>query len=153
VTINKIGANTMTYQTVDRDRICSIAYGTATPPSVCNVAYDGVGNIRSQPDRNNNTRTFTYFPGGQVATIDSGSTEAMFDYDAFGAVQRLILSSGNSPDVRKDKHFGSLIYRRDELVGKARSSVITRSVPGPGGLIATRHGPGTSDPWTITFGE
>jgi RHS repeat-associated protein len=46
-----------------------------------------------------------------------------------------------------------LIYRRDELVGGTRRSVITRSIPGPGGLIATRHGSNTADPWTFSFGE
>jgi RHS repeat-associated protein len=150
---SKIGANTLTYQITDRDRICSIAYGTATPPAACNVAYDGVGNIVSQPDRNNHSRTFTYFPGGQVATIVRGDTTATFDYDAFGGVQRLVLNSPSAADTRNDKHFGGLIYRRDEMVAGVRKSVITRSIPGPGGLIATRHGPGQNDPWTFTFGE
>src|SRR5262249_7843123 len=47
----------------------------------------------------------------------------------------------------------NLNYRRDELVSGAKKSVITRSIPGPGGLIATRHGPNTDDPWTFAFGE
>ena len=150
---NKIGANMLTYQSPDRDRICSIAYGTATPPATCNVTYDGVGNIVSQPDRNNHLRTFTYLPSGQVATIVRGDTTATFDYDAFGGVQRLVLNSPSAADTRNDKHFGLLIYRRDEMVAGIRRSVINRSIPGPGGLVATRHGSGQNDPWTFTFGE
>ena len=152
---SKIGANTLTYQTTDRDRICSIAYGAATPPAACNVAYDGVGNIVSQPDRNNHVRTFTYFPGGQVATIVHvrSDTTATFDYDAFGGVQRLVLNSPSAADTRNDRHFGGLIYRRDEVVAGVKTSVITRSIPGPHGLLATRHGPGANGPWTFTFGE
>jgi RHS repeat-associated protein len=150
---DKLGATTLTYHTTDRDRICSIAYGPATPPATCNVAYDGVGNIVAQPDRHNHLRTFTYFPGGQVATIVRGDTTATFDYDAFGGVQRLVLNSPSAADTRNDKHFGGLISRRDEVVAGVRKSVITRAVPGPGGLLATRHGPGANDPWTFSFGE
>jgi len=68
-------------------------------------------------------------------------------------VQRLALTCTSSQDTRNDKHFGGLIYRRDELVGIARKSVITRSIPGPGGLIATRRGTTAADPWTFAFGE
>jgi RHS repeat-associated protein len=97
--------------------------------------------------------TLTYFPSGQVKTIVNGSTNATFDYDAFGAVQRLVLNSTSSTDTRHDKHFGGLIYQRDEAVNNTKKSVITRSIPGPDGLIATRHGPGSNDPWTFAFGE
>ena len=72
-----------------RSDSCSIAYGTATPPAACNVAYDGVGNIVSQPDRNNHSRTFTYFPSGQVATIARGDTGARPRSYRFGRIIRL----------------------------------------------------------------
>jgi RHS repeat-associated protein len=141
------------YQTVDRDRLCTIAYGTASPPTACNVSYDGIGNIVSQPDQSNNVRTFSYFPGGQVATITRGATTATFDYDAFGAVQRLVIDAPGSDDDRHDKHFGGLLYQRDELVNGVKQTVLTRSIPGPDGLVATRHGAAASEPWTFSFGE
>ena len=31
--------------------------------------------------------------------------------------------------------------------------MLTRSIPGPDGVIATRHGPTANDPWTFAFGE
>jgi len=147
------GSVTLSYQTTDPDRICSIAYGTAAPATVCNVKYDGVGNIIEKPSRSNGRRTLTYSPSGQVKTIVDGGTNATFDYDAFGAVQRLVLNSTSSTDTRHDKHFGALIYQRDERDNNTKKSVITRSIPGPDGLIATRHGPGANDPWTFVFGE
>jgi RHS repeat-associated protein len=147
------GTTTLSYSSTDRDRICSVAFGSAIPDTPCNVKYDGVGNILEAPSRANGTRTLTYFPHGQVRTIADGSSQATFDYDAFGAVQQLVLQSTSSPDTRHDKHFGELIYQRDEMVNNTKKSVITRSIPGPSGLIATRHGPGAHDPWTFTFGD
>ena len=90
------GSVTLSYQTTDLDRICSIAYGTAAPATVCNVKYDGVGNMIEKPSRTGGTRTLTYFPSGQVKTIVTRGTNATFDYDAFGAVQRLVLTSTSS---------------------------------------------------------
>jgi RHS repeat-associated protein len=145
------GAVTMSYQSTDRDRICSIAYGTATPPMACNVKYDGAGNIIEEPSRSNGTRTLTYFPSGQVKSIVNGSTNATFDYDAFGAMQRLVLNSPTAADTRHDKHFGGLIAVRDETTdGDTRIPVITRTIPGTG-VGATRHGP--SGPWIFAIGE
>ena len=63
-------------------------------------------------------------------------------------------SIARSPPIpARDKHFGGLIYQRDETVNNTKKSVITRSIPGPDGLIATRHGPRSNDPWTFAFGE
>lgn len=143
------GSVALTYQTAangDRDRICSVGYGGATPPSTCNVQvkYDGMGNITSMPARSG-TRALSYFANGEVKTIANGSTSATFDYDAFGGVQQLTLTTP-SADKRHDKHFGGFISRRDE----GAASVVTRSIPAPG-LTATRHGP--SGPWTFVFGE
>jgi RHS repeat-associated protein len=147
------GSATLTYQTVDLERVCSIVYGTGAPPTECNTTYDGAGNMIEEPTRAGGTRILSYFPSGPVKTVTLGDSKATFDYDAFGAVHRLTLTSTSSPDTRNDKHFGGLISRRDELAGGAKHSVITRSIPGPGGLVATRHGPNAADPWTFAFGE
>lgn len=152
-TAGSVGSVKVQYQAVDPDRICSIAYGEAIPGIECNVKYDGAGNMLNEPTRAGGMRNFTYFPSGLVHTVHMGDSNATFDYDAFGEVQRLTLSSASSPDTRNDKHFGPLIYQRDERVGGAKQSVITRSIPGPGGLIATRHGSNAAAPWTFAFGE
>jgi RHS repeat-associated protein len=148
------GAVQLRYQSTDRDRICSIGYGTAAPSPSCTVTYDGVGNILSYPTRSNGTRTLRYFANGQVQEITDGKgNHALFRYDAFGAVQQLVLT-GNTPDTRHDHHFGALITKRDEVVAGTRTSVLTRAIPGPG-VIATRHG-ATATPtatWTFAFGE
>jgi len=151
-----LGANgaTLTYLTTDRDRICSIGYGAgaATPPATCNVLYDGVGNIIQMPRRGGKGRLLSYFPNGKVkqvinATSSDGTDVATYHYDAFGAVQQLVVTSTASlPGMRRDKHFGAMITRRDE----GGNSVVTRAIPAPG-LTATRHG-GTG-PWTFAFGE
>jgi RHS repeat-associated protein len=142
----------LSYQLVDRDRICSIAFGGALPGASCSVRYDGVGNITEMPTRGGVTRQLSYFPGGATRSIVMGSTQATFDYDAFGAVQRLSVNT-SAPDARNDKHFGDLIVQRDERVNLVRTAVLNRSFPGPSGFIATRHGPGAGDPWTFVFGE
>jgi len=142
------GAVAISYMPDDRDRICAIGYAVTGAPKTCNVAYDVVGNITSEPTRSGAVQTFAYEPGGKVRTITKGATTATFDYDAFGAVQRLVLAGAGetSQTVRHDKHFGGLIEQRDEN-GAAQ---LTRSFPIPGGL-ATRHG--ASGPWTFKFGE
>ena len=147
------GAVHLTYETKDRDRICSIGYGVAAPSPACNVKYDGIGNITSHPTRNG-TRSLRYFANGQVKEITDGNgTHAIFHYDAAGAVQQLVLK-GNTPDTRHDQHFGSLIAKRDEVVAGTRKSVLMRSIPGPG-VVATRHGPAAtpSATWTFSFGD
>lgn len=152
-TAGGIGSVKVRYQVIDPDRICSIAYAGAIPGAECNVKYDGAGNMLNEPTRSGSMRDFTYFPSGLVHTVHMDDSNATFDYDAFGGVQRLTLSSTSSQDTRNDKHFGPLIYQRDEWVGSAKHSVITRSIPVPGGLIATRHGSNIAAPWTYAFGE
>ena len=143
----------LSYQSADRDRICSIAYSTGAPNPTCNVKYDGVGNIREMPTRSNGLRTFSYFANGQVKRVSDGNgNDAQFRYDALGSLERLDLTSNTSPDTRHDRHFGGLISTREEIVGGVRKSVITRSIPGPG-VVATRHGSAASAPWTFAFGE
>jgi RHS repeat-associated protein len=143
----------MSYQSVDRDRICSIAYGSGTPSSTCNVTYDGVGNITRQPTRAGSTRTFTWFANGQVKRVaDSAGHTADFRYDAFGDLEKLDLTSNTSPDTRHDRHFGGLISKREEVVSGTKKVVVTRAIAGPG-VLATRHGSGSADPWTFAFSD
>ena len=146
-----MGSVTLSYQSTDRDRICSIGYGSAALSAACDVKYDGLGNITEQKSRSNGVRKFEYFANGQVKKIADGNGNAAdFRYDAFGAVQQLELT-GNTPDTRHDHHFGGLISVRDETSdGTTMGPVITRTISGP--LIsATRHG--ASGPWIFALGE
>ena len=99
---------TMTYAATDRDRICRIAFGTSTG-TACNVAYDELGSITSQPTPTG-SRQYGYLIDGSVRTIsnDAGSS-AHFRYDAFGGVQQLDITSTGSLDIRQDRHYGSLL--------------------------------------------
>jgi len=99
------GSVSLTYQTTDLDRICSIAYGANTPPAACNVIYDGVGNTLSMPTRTG-TRTFNYLPYGAVNSIASGASHANFAYDAFGRLQQLALNTP-SADVPSARNCGT----------------------------------------------
>jgi RHS repeat-associated protein len=143
---------TLSYQTTDRDRVCSIGFA-AVPSPACNVGYDAVGNVIAMPTRSGATRTLSYFPGGRARQIVQGAAQATYDYDADGNVQRLVLSGAGIVDTRQDKHFGALIKQRDEVVGGVRSAVITRTIPGPGNLRATRHGGNAGAGWTFALGE
>jgi RHS repeat-associated protein len=60
------------------------------------------------------------------------------------------VTSNTSPDTRRDRHFGPLIAKHDEIVSGVPTSVITRTIPGPG-VAATRHG--ITGTWTFAFGE
>jgi hypothetical protein len=64
---------TLTYSTTDRDRICRIAFGTDSGTG-CNVTYDELGSILSQPTPTG-SRHYTYLVDGAVQTIrdDHGS--------------------------------------------------------------------------------
>jgi RHS repeat-associated protein len=140
---------TLSYLAIDRDRICRIGYG-ADRGTACNVTYDQVGNIVAQPTRTG-LRQLSYLADGSVRRIIDGSTAAHFRYDAFGEVQELDLTSSTSPDTRHDRRYGGLIAWRDEAAGASPTSVLTRTIPGPDGFVATRHGAG--GPWVFAFGE
>jgi RHS repeat-associated protein len=142
-------STTLTYLETDRDRICHIRYG-ADAGTDCNVVYDQIGNVVEQPTRTG-VRQLSFFADGSVRSATDGGTTAQFRYDAFGAVQELDLSSSTSPDTRHDRRYGGLIAWRDETAGASSSSVLTRTIPGPDGFVATRHGAGGS--WTFAFGE
>lgn len=153
----------ISYQAIDPDRVCSIAYAGA-PPATCNVAHDAVGNVVRMPTREGDERVISYYPSGatrKVTVGPSGSacpspaacTTATFDHDAFGIVQRVVVDSAEAADTRRDKHFGPLIQLRNERVDGASVAVINRSFPGPEGFVATRHGASADAPWTFVFGE
>jgi RHS repeat-associated protein len=143
----------LSYQSVDLDRICGIAYGGGSAPATCNVTHNAAGAITQMPTRSNGTRVLTYFNGGGVKRVTDGNgNDAQFRYDAFGELQQLDLTSNTSADTRHDRHFGGLILQHDEVVGGTRTQVITRTIAGPG-FVATRHGSATSSPWTFAFSE
>jgi RHS repeat-associated protein len=139
----------MSYQTADVDRICSIGYGAATPPTACNVTYDGAGDIVSMPSRTSGTRTLTYAASGSVKEMkDTSGNDAVFRYGAFGEVQQLSVTSASAADRRNEERYGSMVTKREEN----GVSVLVRSFTGPG-VVATRHGPGATAAWTFAFGE
>ncbi len=127
----------------------NIGYG-ADRGTACNVTYDQIGNIVAQPTRTG-VRQLSYLADGSVRRVIDGSTAAHFRYDAFGEVQELDLTSSTSPDTRHDRRYGGLIAWRDEAAGASTTSVLTRTIPGPDGFVATRHGAG--GPWVFAFGE
>jgi RHS repeat-associated protein len=155
LSINNIGGGatntTLTYSTTDRDRICRITFG-ASNGTTCNVTYDELGGILSQPTPTG-SRQYTYLVDGAVRAIaDDRGNSAHYRYDAFGQVQELDLDSDTSLNIRRDRHFGSLFTRHYERIGLSTPTpVLLRKIPGPDGLLATRHGPG--GPWTFAYGE
>ena len=114
------------------------------------MIYDPVGDIVQQPTRTG-LRQLGFFADGSVRSVTDGNITAQFRYDAFGEVQELDLTSSTSPDTRHDRRYGGLIAWRDETAGASTTSVLTRTIPGPDGFVATRHGAG--GPWVFAFGE
>jgi RHS repeat-associated protein len=142
---------TLSYDSIDRDRICRIGYGNGgLGGTECNVVHDAVGKVVSQPTRNG-TRQLAYLNSGAVRSIDQQGAHASLRYDPFGQVQELEVTGAGIQDTRHDLRFGNLIERRDETTGGTTTSVILRHVPGPGGILATRRG--TRDDWIFEFGE
>jgi len=142
----------LTYQTIDRDRICRIGFGNQVansgglggrrPPSVfrCNVVHDGSGNIVNEPTRTE-TRQLSYLLSGNVSTITQGQKQAHFTYDAFDQLQSLDIQSGGQ-STRHDQYYGGLIERHDTVTPTGIVPVVTRNIPGPGGgLVASIRGP------------
>ena len=144
------------YIDTDRDQMNCLEYGVSAPGNGCPlaslVAHDAAGNVIREPSPNGAIRNFQYYAGGSVKQITDGQSQADFLYDAFGDVQKLTLSSTTTVNARNDQHFSGVLSQRNEMnsVG-VFSSVLTRSIPGPGGIVATRHGP--SGPWIFGFGE
>ncbi len=173
---NKQGntSTTLAYDSLDEDRLCHVSYadnqfgswlngvvGNLPAPYLpCNVQYDSSGSIITEPGRKG-TRQLSYFASGNVRTIAQGNQKASFAYDAFGQLQTLDLE-GTSGAGRHDRHYGDLIehhytssggggtYGKDaNPVGAA--SFITRNIPGPGGILASRRG--VANDWVYAFGE
>ena len=141
----------MGYETTDRDRICDISYTGGTPSPTCSVLYDVMGNI-TRLLTPTGTRNMNYDSVGHVTDIvdTATSSHAVFTYDAFGDPHSLVLDSSSSPDTRGELYYGKLLTRRSEVVGGASTTVITRTILGPG-VQATRHG--TTGTWTFAFND
>jgi RHS repeat-associated protein len=139
------------HQAGDRDRVCRIGYGPGgLGGTACNVTYDGVGNTIEQATRTG-VRRLEYFASGNVRRITEGAAQASFRYDPFGAVRELDVTGTGVSDTRRDRRYGGLIERRDQVVGGTTTTFISRSIPGPGGVLASRRG--TKQDWIFGFGE
>jgi RHS repeat-associated protein len=142
---------TISFRPSDLDRVCRIGYGSGgLGGTTCNVDYDGVGNIVDEHTRTGQ-RGFKYFGSGRVRSIVEGAANATFRYDPFGAVQELNLTGAGVSDARHDRRYGPLIERRDEEVNGTTTTFISRNIPGPGGVVASRRG--TGNEWVFGFGE
>jgi RHS repeat-associated protein len=143
---SSVDPTTLTYSQTDRDRICRIRYG-ADSGTDCNVTYDELGGIVTQATPTGQ-RQYSYLVDGSVRTVsDERGTQARYRYGAFGEVQELELTSSFSTDDRIDRHYGSLITRRET----PSETYLVRRIPGPDGFVATRRGAG--GPWVFAFGE
>lgn len=144
---------TLSYSATDPDRISCVTFGSGSS-APCEVKYDELGSIRSQPTPTG-TRDYTYLVDGSVRKVTDDGSSAAFRYDAFGQVQELDVDVGpssTSTDARRDRHYGSLITLRQETIdGSSPQSVYTRKIPLHDGSVATRHGPG--GPWIFEYGE
>jgi len=140
----------MTYRPTDWDRLCRIEYAASLTDFHCNVQYDAIGAVSSQPVRTG-SRQLSYFASGAARTLTQGNSSARLTYDAFGNLAAVDVQSALNSEQRHDRHYGSLIERRDILGNNAPVSQILRRVPGPGGIIASRRG--VSSDWIYGFAE
>ena len=142
---------TMSFHTDDRDRVCRIGYGNGgLDGTTCNVVYDGAGNVVGEM-AGTGVRKLSYFASGNVRRIIEGAAQANFRYDVFGSVQDLDLTGVDAADTRHDQHFGGLIEQRDQVSNGTVTTFISRKIPGPGGIVASRRGTGQN--WIFQFGE
>lgn len=149
-TLGSAGAS-LSYRTDDRDKLCRIGYGPGgLGGTACNVSHDGAGNIIQQATRTGG-RNLGYFDSGNVRHISQGNAQAEFRYDAFGGVQELNVTGAGVSDERHDRHYGDLIERRDQVTNGATTTFLSRNIPGPGGIVASRRG--TKQDWIYQFGE
>jgi RHS repeat-associated protein len=130
--------------------VCRIGYGSGLGGTACNVSYDGVGNIIEQVTRTG-VRRLEYFASGNVRRITEGPAQASFRYDPFGAVQELDVTGVGVSDTRHDRRYGGLIERREQVVNGTTTTFISRNIPGPGGIVASRRG--KKQDWIFGFGE
>jgi RHS repeat-associated protein len=142
---------TLSLRTGDRDRVCRIGYGNSgLGGTACNVSYDSVGNVVAEPTRTGQ-RVFNYFDSGKVRSVADGTAGATFRYDALGSVQELDVVGTGVSDTRHDRRYGGLIERRDQIVNGTTTTFVSRNIPGPGGIVASRRGSGND--WVFLFGE
>lgn len=128
-----------THGTADRDRLCRLDYGPSTT-GPCNVAHDGSGNIRSYPARGGATRTLTYYPSGGIRYIQQGSVTANIRSDGSGEIEALDVTGTGAIDPRTDRRYG--LTQQRVINGQ---TVLIRSIPGAGGIVATKRG--ATGPW------
>jgi RHS repeat-associated protein len=139
----------LAYSSGDRDRLCGADYGQLSN-GLCNVVHDGSGNVVSMPTQSGNDRILEYYPSGAIARIDQGATTAQFRYDGSGEISELDISGAFLQDARHDRRYG-LFERRDVTVNGDTQSIIVRSIPGEGGIIASRRG--SHEDWIFPFGD
>jgi RHS repeat-associated protein len=147
---------TLSYQGIDRDQICRVGYGSLGLGQGshfrCNVFYDALGDVVSEPARpGSETRQFTYFAGGEVRSITAGSTQAEFSYDALGEISTIDIQGDAAVETRHDRRYGDLLEQRTVGVGESALTVMARSIPGPGGILASKRG--AAGDWVFEFGE
>jgi RHS repeat-associated protein len=140
---------TLSYRTGDRDRLCRVSYFNTTG-TTCNVVHDALGNVLEMPTRMGSTRRLGYFPSGDVRSISDGAVLATFRYGALGTVRELHLQ-GSALDSRREWQFGGFIERKESAINGVPMAIISRNIPGPGGLVASRRG--HTDNWIFHFGE
>ncbi|RYZ42418.1 MAG: hypothetical protein EOO71_07965 [Myxococcaceae bacterium] len=141
---------TMSHGTVDRDRLCRIGYGNGgLGGTACNVTHDSSGNVLSQPTRTG-LRQLAYLPSGDVRSISAPEGTATFRSGALGSLRELDLRV-TGKDARHEWRFGNHLELRDQVINGTSTQVLTRHIPGPGGIVATRQG--SKGPWRFPFGE
>ncbi|NNB88541.1 RHS repeat-associated core domain-containing protein [Corallococcus exiguus] len=140
----------MSYSTVDRDRLCRIGYGNGgLGGTACNVTHDSLGNVRAQPTRAG-TRTLDFYPSGDVRSVSTSNGSASFRYGALGVLREVLLNT-TGKDTRQEWRYGDLLELKQQAIGGQNLQVLTRHIPGPGGVIATRRG--AKDEWVFPFEE
>ncbi|RKH73676.1 RHS repeat domain-containing protein [Corallococcus aberystwythensis] len=141
----------LSYRAANRDRVCNIEYSTATPAATaCKVLHDALGSVVQMPTRTG-TRQLGYYPSGALRSITELTGDATFRYGALGEMQELDLRGVSAVDARHEWHLGGTLERREQVVNGQPVSLITRNIPGPGGIVASRRGPGQD--WVFGFGE
>ena len=137
----------LSFDTLDRDRLCRIDYGPAN--SGCNVIHDGSGNVVHEPTRGGGSRAITYFPSGAVRSIKTSThVTAAFRRDGSGEIAELDVHGPT--DSRSDRRYG-LIQRRNVHVNGGSQSILVRQIPGAGGLVASRRG--ADGPFVFPFAD
>ncbi|MCY1047622.1 toxin glutamine deamidase domain-containing protein [Corallococcus sp. bb12-1] len=141
----------MSYGTVDRDRLCRIGYGNGgLGGTACNVTHDSSGNVLSQPTRTG-LRNLSYLPSGDVRSISAPEGTATFRSGPLGTLRELDLRVGGK-DARHEWKFGDFLELKEQVIGGKSTQVLSRHIPGPDGIVATRRGLKKND-WVFPFGE